>query len=92
MRILLRGQILRCKSTFLENLRLYFAPLTGAYRGVCEELKHSEETAYHVRGRLHGWNALLKKSVRLYFAPLTGAYRGVRDEWRRVGARHRQVD
>lgn len=31
------------KEIFLQSLRMYFAPLVGAYKAVCEEMKRLQQ-------------------------------------------------
>lgn len=59
----------------LQDLRLYFAPFIGGYRGIKSEL---------ARPRKSGIKNICIDDVRLYFSPLIGAIDEVQKELSRV--------
>lgn len=80
-----------CKAA-AETPRMYFAPLTGAIKGIRAEYRCIDEE-FSKRYPLYRdsvWSAFCKAAAetpRMYFAPIAGAIKGIRAEYRHLSER-----
>jgi hypothetical protein len=66
-----------------DDIRLYFAPLVGAYKQIKRELARRAIDREKDRLEEINYQKLIHDDLRLYFAPLYGAFMEVKEELER---------